>query len=178
MVVGAPTQVLGPVIAARELGGAAAWATIVAGMGVGAVLGGVAALHLRPARPLVAGVSGLILFGLPAGLLALQAPVLVIAAGGVLSAAGLALFNTLFETTLQREVPADALSRVASIDWMLSLGLAPIGYAAVGPISNVVGIQETLGAAAIYGVVSTLVVLMVPGVRAVRTPDDDRLRMP
>jgi MFS family permease len=173
MLVGAPTQVLGPVIAARELGGAAAWATIAAGMGAGAVLGGLAALQLRPARPLVTGVSALIFFGLPAALLAIPAPTLVIAAGAVLSFAGLALFNTLFETTLQREVPAEALSRVASIDWMLSLGLAPIGYALVGPVSDTLGEQETLAAASIYAVVSTLVVLAVPSVRAVRRPEDE-----
>ncbi len=179
MIVGAPTQVLGPVIAVRELGGATAWATIAAGMGLGAVLGGLAALHLRPARPLVTGVSALIFFGLPAALLAIPAPTLVIAAGAVLSFAGLALFNTLFETTVQREVPAEKLSRVASIDWMLSLGLAPIGYALVGPVSDSVGEQQTLAAAAIYAVVSTLVVLAVPSVRAVRRPvDEERATTP
>jgi hypothetical protein len=140
-------------------------------MGLGAVLGGLAALHLRPARPLVTGVSALIFFGLPAALLALEAPTLVIAGGAVLSFAGLALFNTLFETTVQREVPAEKLSRVSSIDWMLSLGLAPVGYAAVGPISEHVGVAETLAAASVYAVLSTLVVLAVPSVRAVRRPE-------
>src|SRR3954452_17221655 len=44
---------LGPVVAARELGGAAAWGTVLAVLGIGALLGGLAAVRLHPRRPLV-----------------------------------------------------------------------------------------------------------------------------
>ncbi len=46
--------VLGPVIAKSELGGAGPWAAILTSFGVGAVLGSVTAIRLRPRRPLVA----------------------------------------------------------------------------------------------------------------------------
>ena len=55
MVVIAPFFVLGPLVAKRDLGGAAAWAAIVAAFGVGAVVGDLAALVVRPRRPLVVG---------------------------------------------------------------------------------------------------------------------------
>ena len=48
-----PLQVLGPVIAKADLGGAGAWATILAAGGVGAVIGGVVA-HAHPPFPAVA----------------------------------------------------------------------------------------------------------------------------
>jgi MFS family permease len=48
----APLLALGPVVALRSLGGAGAWATIVAALGVGSVLGGLVLLRARPARPL------------------------------------------------------------------------------------------------------------------------------
>jgi MFS family permease len=51
---GASLFVLGPIVAKRELGGAAAWATIVSAAGFGAIVGGLVALRLRPSRPLLA----------------------------------------------------------------------------------------------------------------------------
>ena len=47
-------QVLGPAVAQEHLGGAGAWAAILTAGGIGAIVGGFAALRLRPARPLVA----------------------------------------------------------------------------------------------------------------------------
>ncbi len=47
-------QVLGPAVAKDRLGGAGAWAAILTAGGLGAIAGGVAVLHHRPSRPLVA----------------------------------------------------------------------------------------------------------------------------
>ena len=44
---------LGPVVADRDLGGAAAWGVITAAFGVGTILGNVAALRIRPSRPML-----------------------------------------------------------------------------------------------------------------------------
>ena len=46
--------VLGPVVAKAELGGAGAWGTILAIGGVGAIVGSVISMRIRPRRPLVA----------------------------------------------------------------------------------------------------------------------------
>jgi hypothetical protein len=54
---------------------------------------------------------------------------------------------------------------VASIDWMLSLGLQPIGFALAGPAAEAFGLSTALAAAAVWGVASTAVVLAVPSVR-------------
>src|SRR3954454_18344791 len=44
---------LGPVVAERELGGAAAWGTVLGATGVGALIGALMAVRVRPRRPLV-----------------------------------------------------------------------------------------------------------------------------
>ena len=56
----------------------------------------------------------------------------VIALGAFAGGFGLSVFNTLFETTVQKEVPPEALSRISSIVWMLSASLLPLGFAAAG----------------------------------------------
>jgi hypothetical protein len=99
----APLLALGPVVALRSLGGAGAWATITAALGVGSISAGLVLLRARPARPLFVGVI-LSLLALPTALLALPAPTVVIAVGALAGGFGLSVFNTLFETTVQQFV--------------------------------------------------------------------------
>jgi hypothetical protein len=168
----APIWALGPLVAEESLGGAAAWAAIVTAFGVGSVVAGAVALRFKPERPLLIGVSALVLIAFPPALLAVPAPTPVIAAGAFAAGFGLILFNTLFETTVQQHVPAEALSRVSSIDWMLSLGLYPIGLAVAGSVAEVIGVGATLAASAIWALIWTPVVLAVPSVRNLRRRDD------
>ena len=41
-----------------------------------------------------------------------------------------------------RHIPADALSRVSSYDWMGSLALLPLGFAIAGPVASVIGAPD------------------------------------
>ena len=168
MAVLAPVWALGPLVAEQSLDGASSWAAIVTCFGLGSVFAGVAVIRFRPERPVFAGVAALSLLALPPALLAVPAQTVAIAAGAFAGGFGLIFFNTLFETTVQEHVPEDALSRVASIDWMLSLALYPIGLALSGLVADQIGTGPTLAAAAVWAVISTGVVLMVPSVREVR----------
>jgi MFS family permease len=170
----APFLALGPIVAQRSLGGAPDWAIIVAAFGLGSILGGVVLLRVRPRRPLRTGVPLLALLALPIGLLALPASTLTIAAGAMAGGFGLTLFNTLFETTVQQQIPADALSRVASIDWVMSAGLQPLGFAATGPLAAAVGVRTTLAVSATWIVLSTAAVLAIPSVRNLAARDNTR----
>ena len=136
--------VLLAVIAKRDLGGAGAYTEILAGLAVGAVLGGALTLRVRPRRPLLLGTSLLACISLPVALLALRAPVAVIAAGAVLSGCTNMLFNALWETSLQRHVPGAALSRVSAYDWFGSLAFQPLGLLLAGPIAGALGENATL----------------------------------
>jgi hypothetical protein len=139
-----------------------------AAFGGGSIAGGFLLLRARLTRPLLAAVPPLALLALPLGLLAVKAPVAVIAAGAFAGGLGLSVFNTLFETTVQRLVEPQALSRVSSFVWMLSASLLPLGFAVAGWVGSYLGARDTLALAAVWAIVSTAVVLAVPDVRNLR----------
>jgi predicted MFS family arabinose efflux permease len=164
----APFWVLTPIVAEDELGGAGAYATILAAMGAGSILGGLIALRIEPGRPL-AVVFTLILFKVPLFLaLAAAAPLALIAGLAFVGTAALNLASTLWVTVLQANVPVHALSRVSSYDWLGSLVFLPVGYVLAGPVSVWLGSAETLVFAAAWAVASTLVLLSLDAIRGLR----------
>ncbi|HEY5303987.1 MAG TPA: MFS transporter [Acidimicrobiales bacterium] len=52
--------------------------------------------------------------------------------------------NILWQTLLQSEVPKEILGRVSSVDWMVSLGLSPVGVAIAGVVSGTIGVRATI----------------------------------
>jgi predicted MFS family arabinose efflux permease len=164
----APFWVLTPIVADDELGGAGAYATILSAMGAGAILGGVVALRVEPRRPLATAFV-LILFEVPVYLaLAAAAPVALIASLAFVGAIAFNFANTLWNTILQANIPAHALSRVSSYDWLGSLVFLPAGYMLAGPAAEAFGVSETLVFAAAWSVASTLLVLSLEPIRGVR----------
>jgi predicted MFS family arabinose efflux permease len=164
----APFWVLTPIVADEELGGASAYATILAAMGVGSILGGLLALRVEPRRPLAVAFAG-ILLEVPLYLaLAGAAPVAVIAAFALVGSAAINFASTLWLTVLQTNIPERALSRVSSYDWLGSLVFLPAGYVLAGPAAEAFGVAETLVFAAGWSLASTLVVLSLEAIRGVR----------
>jgi hypothetical protein len=80
------------------------------------------------------------------------------------------LFFTLWDTSIQEQVPAHAVSRVSSYDFAVSLGLMPLGMAVAGPIAAAAGLHATLAGLSALGVLAALGWLAVPDVRRVRRP--------
>jgi hypothetical protein len=160
--------VLGPVVAEQELGGAAAWGAVNAALGVGALLGALAAIRRMPRRPVLAAtLTGFL--SVPALiLLATGAHAGPLAAAAVLAGIGMMFGNTIWESALQRHIRPEALSRVSAYDWFGSLAFAPLGLAIWGPVSDVVGIGAALWIATAVALGSTVVLLVVRDVRAVR----------
>lgn len=167
----APWQVLGPVQARHALGGAGAWAAISVGTGVGALLGGVLALRLRPRHPLRVAM-GLLAVSTPAvtALLAAAAPLWTIVPVAVLDGIAISLFNTFWFTALQADVPAEELARVSSWDYLGSLVILPLGQALAGPVAAVLGLAATLYGAAALGFVLFAASLLARSVRDFSPP--------
>jgi MFS family permease len=160
--------VLGPVVAKAELGGAAAWGLILAGGAIGATVGSALALRVRPARPLRASFPLVCLVGLY--MLAFVPPlpvgaIMLAAAGGF---GAIALANTLWDTTVQEQVPREALSRVFAYDWLISFVCMPLGYVLAGPLADGIGTSTTFAGCAAVVIGSNLLVLLVPSVRSLR----------
>ena len=161
--------VLGPVVAQKELGGASAWGAILAAESVGLVAGGLLALRLRPRRPLLAGQVALLAMAPTLALLAQPAPVAVIACAAFGAGVGLEVFSVFWDTTLQREVPLDVLSRVSSYDALGSFVAIPAGMTAAGPLADAIGLEQTLWIAFAVAVGSVLFGLAFSEVRNLET---------
>ncbi len=162
--------VLAAYVCKVSLGGPAAYTAITASMAGGSLLGGAASLRIRVRRPLFLA-SGLVgLLAVPIALLALRAPLALIAAGAVLGGSSNVIFNALFETSLQQNVPPAALSRVAAYDWFGSLGFQPIGLLLAGPAAAAIGVSATLWIAAAGMAGSAAFAAAQPSVRRLEAP--------
>jgi MFS family permease len=162
--------VLGPVVAKQSLGGAPAWGAILAAEGAGAVLGGVIMLRVHPRRPLLIATLSSLVFPLPLFFIATRSPTALIAMFGFLAGGFITVFSVQWTTTLQREVPANVLSRVSAYDWFGSLVFLPIGMALVGPLASRIGITTTLVGSGVLMMLLILAVLAVPSVSRLQAP--------
>src|SRR3954447_26896611 len=161
-------SVLGPVVADRSLGGAAAWGVVLGAVGVGALVGSVIAMRIRPRRPLVTAAVAYSLFLFPLAFLALGAPVPVLALGALFGGVAMMLGNTVWESTLQARVPEESLGRVSAYDWFGSLAFNPVGMAIWGPIAAAIGLHHALWVAVLALICVNGTLLSLPAIRQLR----------
>jgi hypothetical protein len=90
----------------------------------------------------------------------------------VLGGGAIALFDVWWATALAEHIPPEKLSRVSSYDWMVSLGLLPIGYAIVGPISHALGAVSVLVGGSALACVALALGLAPRETRALERRDD------
>jgi Major Facilitator Superfamily len=171
MLVLGPFMVLGAVVARESLGGAGAWALILAASGVGELAGGLMALRLRPRWPLRAATWAGLLWTPQVALLAVKAPVWLIGSAALAAGAGMAFVVAVWNTALQEHVPARALARVSSYDWAGTLVFLPAGFALAGPAASILSVPTVLWLGVAWSLASALAVLAVPSVRAMGRVD-------
>jgi MFS family permease len=106
----------------------------------------------------------------------------VLAVGAPLPGAVLAAFVggvaidilvVLWDTTMQREIPAEALSRVSSYDALGTLLLGPVGLLLAGPSVDVIGSRNALLISAGVTVLASIGALCSPGVRRLQWSTKD-----
>jgi MFS family permease len=162
-----PVDVLLPYVVKNELGGSALDLGLVfACGGLGAVLAAVTMAQRRlPTRMITfmyaafaLAVSGPIVYGLAHQIWPMM--LMAVAAG-----AGTSAGTIVWVTLMQRHVPGELLGRVTSLDWFVSIGLAPVSFAITGPIAGAIGARETLVAAGALGVAAMVSFLFLPGMR-------------
>ncbi|MGF1429813.1 MFS transporter [Kitasatospora sp. LaBMicrA B282] len=160
---------LGPLVAARRLGGDGAWlATLEAGA-VGLTVGSLLAGRLTPRRPVLVGNLVLATYALPLVLLALTAPVPLLVTGYAVAMGSLGFLNPVWQTAVQQHIPAAVLARVSSYDWLLSLAATPVGYALTPVAAAAWGDSAPLLIAAVLVAGCCLGTAAVPGVRRIST---------
>ncbi|MDG4823176.1 MFS transporter [Asanoa sp. WMMD1127] len=162
--------VFGPLLSVDRLGGAPAWSAITAAQAAGTFLGVGIAVRVHPRRPILVAALVTATAALPMVLLAVAAPLLVVVTAAFLAGVAGDVFGVLWSTTLQREVPAEALSRVSSWDLLGSLSFAPLGLLVAGPIAGATGTPAALLGCAALVVLATAGALLAPEVRRLRAP--------
>jgi MFS family permease len=158
---GSAFGVLGPYLVKQHYGGALSWGFIGGASGVGAVIGGLVALRIKPRRIVLASVLWSILYGLPTLVLGLLLPLPLVIAAAFLQGFGLALHLTLWFTAFQQQVPEEALSRVSSYDAIGSFTLVPLGAAAAGLVAGAIGARTTLVAAGALAMGLNIAILFI-----------------
>lgn len=167
LVIVGPFEVLVPFVVKQELGaGAREFGLVYAAGGVGAIFAALGMGHLGLPRRNVT----VMLLGWGLGCAAVIG--IGVAAStwqvGVALGVSEALFTVgeiVWITLLQSLVPGELLGRVRSIDWLLSVGLLPVGYALVGPIADAIGARTTLVGAGVLSTVLAIATLALPGMR-------------
>ncbi|AOR37502.1 transporter [Streptomyces fodineus] len=158
--------VLGPLAAEQHMGGARAWSVIVTAQALGTIVGAGVAARVRVDRPVLVAVLCTFPAAVPIALLSAEAPVWLVAVAMFCAGITGDVFGVLWATTIQREVPERALSRVSSYDWFGSLALAPLGLLIAGPIAAAVGTSHALAGCAALVVLATTAALLAPQVRS------------
>jgi len=160
-----PFMVLGPVVAREELGGAAAWGLILASGATGMLIGALIAMRIRPRRPLRLAGAAMLADVVPFSLLALGAARVTVIITASLAGISLAIFQIVWQTALQEHVPQEELSRVTAWNWLGLLIFFPLGLVLAGPVSEVIGVTQTLWVSAVTILVLVLVGFSVPSMR-------------
>jgi predicted MFS family arabinose efflux permease len=166
---------VGPAVTRDYMGGATDWGFIVAGFGIGTLVGGVMAMRLRPARPMRLATICVFFFAGVSLALAVPTPITGVMFAAVVSGCAGQIFAVLWYTTLQTRIPATLLSRVSAYDHLGSIALAPLGIVAGGLLYEAVGFRITLLIAAATTLVPTALALCVRDVRTM-TADSGTMR--
>jgi DHA3 family tetracycline resistance protein-like MFS transporter len=163
-----PVEVLLPFRVSDQLGASAgSFGLVLASMGAGSTVGSMTIGHFGlPRRPITFlywtwGVATLALCGY-----AIADAIWQLVIFGFLFGLLGGFGDPIWSTLMQTRVPPTLRGRVASMDWLVSVGLTPLSFALVGPMAALVGIQTTLMAGGLLGFTGAMAILyLVPGLR-------------
>ena len=103
---------------------------------------------------------GLGVYGVVPLSLMVQLPIFVPLMAFFIAGVGIEIFNVIWFTAIQREVPQQKLARVSAIDFLFSYGLAPLGLSLIVPLIQIFGNEAVLGLCALvcFGVPAIAVI--------------------
>lgn len=159
------TAVALPIVSRDQSGSGTLLAAAATAYTLGALLGGLIIARWRPPSIGWVALASLGAYAVVPAALALSAPIPVIIAAYLSVGLGIEFFNVPWFTATQREVPPERLSRVSSIDFLVSYGLAPLGLALIAPAIDTFGLQPTLLACSIACAIGPITAAMTPSSR-------------
>jgi MFS family permease len=162
-------NVLLPVITKRDFGSASVYATSAALFSAGGVISAIICVKAKVKNPGLVSVVVWGLFILAPLVLAFPTPKWIIFLAYFVAGFSVGPWEAFWATQVQREVPPEYQGRVFSIDYMGSVGLMPLGMALAGPMVSFFGERELLIGVAIFHIAICAVVLLVPGVKEMKS---------
>jgi MFS family permease len=168
MVIGVENVLL-PVITKRDFGTPSVYATSAALFSAGGAISAVICIKSKVKNPGLVSVVVWGLFVLAPLVLAFPNSKSIIFIAYFIAGFSVGPWEAFWATQVQREVPGEYQGRVFAIDYMGSVGLMPLGMALAGPLVNLFGEQELLVGVAIFHLLICAVVLLVPGVKEMKS---------
>jgi MFS family permease len=164
-----------PVVSRERFGGNALIGIALGAYSVGAVVGALLMARWKPRHP---GIPAMILlgsYGLVPLSLAYATQSWTIIACCAIGGFGIEVFNIPWFTAIQREIPPHLQARISSLDFLVSYGMSPVGLAVLPGIIQAFGAVPVLTACGLLVIVSSLLTLLIPGMREFSHPQNRAL---
>ena len=169
----APWYVLGPLVATEQYGDLAVYGAVAAVFGAGTIVGSLLGIRWRPQYPMRMALIAICLLPLSQIAYASGIPGVLLYPTILTGGIGMALFDVWWLTAIAERIPPDRLSRVTSYDWLVSLGLVPLGFLLAGPLATEFGAVRILIIGSAISLVALLAALLPRDTRNLERIDDD-----
>jgi hypothetical protein len=170
------TFILAPLVAARYLGGPAAWGTINAGLAAGSAIGAAVSLLIPVRRAGWTITAGSLAIALLPAALAARTTVPITLCCALAAGIGSGPGSVARRTAVQVLIPPGVLGRVSGHVELATGALIPLAYALAGNAADYAGPTPVIDICSLAIVASALAALLVPGYRRLVIPGADRRR--
>ncbi|MGI8522697.1 MAG: MFS transporter [Nocardioides sp.] len=153
---------------AKETIGVKGWGYVLSAESVGLILVTLVLLRVSLRRPLLTGMLGVTLMGLPILVFGAVPHVVPLLCVALLAGAGSEVFNIGWTVSMQEHVPERMLSRAFSYDALGSFVAMPVGQLLAGPLAAAFGYRDVMVVSGLLYFVICVLVLSSRSVRNLR----------
>ena len=158
---------IGPVVA-KDTIGEQGWGFVLSAQSAGLLIMTIVLLRVRLRRPLLVGMLGCSLLGIPIAVLGVEPHLLALVVTAFVAGAGIEVFSIGWNVAMQENIEERMLSRAYSYDALGSFVAMPVGQLLYGPLGEAFGYREVL---VWSGAAYCLIAVLALTSRAVRTLD-------
>jgi MFS family permease len=159
-----------PVVSRQRFGSTTLIGLALGAYSAGAIAGAILMSRWRPRRVGIPAMITLGSYGLVPISLAYASQSWIIIAACAIGGMGIEVFNIPWFTAIQREVPSRLQARISSLDFLVSYGMSPVGFALIPIMVHAAGAQTVLTVAGLLVIGSALLTLLVPGMTEFADP--------
>jgi MFS family permease len=160
---------LGPA-RAKDTIGEQGWGFVLSAESAGLLGMTLVLLQVRLRRPLLLGMLGFSLIGVPMMALGIQPDLWLLIALAFVAGAGVEVFSIGWNLAMQENIDDDMLARAYSYDALGSFVAMPVGQLLFGPLGDAFGFEAVLVVSGVAAIVISLLTLLSRSVRTLDRP--------